>query len=106
MAGQPPEGVELPGVDPEELTSIAFRLRDKPDGSLLTQEADGLFGPVVCLTWEEARYYAVLEHDYDTEPFEVSRKDLATLTATLGYNGIHIYRVHEGNTYRRSEPFK
>jgi hypothetical protein len=48
--GEMPEPVELPGVDPRELKSIAFRLRDKPDGSLLTHEADGVFGPIVCLT--------------------------------------------------------
>jgi hypothetical protein len=104
--GRMPEEVELPGVDPNELKSIAFRLKDNPDRSLLTHEADGVLGPVVCLTWEEARQYAVLEHDYDTEPFEISREQLATLAATLGFNGIHIYRVHEGETYRRTEPFK
>jgi hypothetical protein len=104
--GRMPEGVELPGADPDELTSIAFRLRDKPDASLLTHEADGVFGPVVCLTWEEARHYAVLEHDYDTEPFEVSRERLATLSVAFGFNGIHIFRVQEGKTYRRPEPFK
>jgi hypothetical protein len=101
-----PEEVELPGVDPNELKSIAFRLRDMPDGSLLTHEADGVFGPVICVTWEEGRFYAVLEQDYDTEPFEISREHLATLTATLGFNGLHIYRVHDGKTYRRPEPFK
>jgi hypothetical protein len=103
--GEMPEGVELPGVDPNELKSIAFRLRGKPDGSLLTHEADGVFGPVVCLTWEEARHYAVLEHDYDTEPFEISRERLATMSVAFGFNGIHIYRVREGQTYRRPEPF-
>ena len=101
-----PESVELPGVDPADATSIAFQLRDKPDGSLLTHEADGVFGPIICVTWEEARFYAVLEHDYATEPFEIAREYLATLSVAFGFNGIHIYRVQEGKTYRRPEPFE
>jgi hypothetical protein len=47
----------------------------------------------------------VLEHDYDTEPFEVSREHLANMSVAFGFNGIHIFRVHEGQTYRRPEPF-
>ncbi len=100
------EPVELPGVDPEEMKSIAFRLKDKPDGSLLTHEENGVFGPVICLTWEEARYYALLELDHRTDPFEISRERLATLSAVFGFTGIHIFRIHEGKTYRRPEPFK
>ena len=100
------EGVELPGVDPDEATTIAFQLRDQPDGSLLTHDEGGVFGPVICVTWEEARFYAVLEHDYYTEPFEISRERLAALSVAFGFNGIHIFRVHEGKTYRRPEPFK
>lgn len=98
------EGVELPGVDPEEATSIAFQLRDQPEGSLLTLDADGVFGPVICVSWEEARSYAS-DRDDDTEPFEISRERLATMSVALGFTGIHIFRVHEGKTYRAPEPF-
>ncbi len=101
-----PEGVELPGVDPEEATTIAFQLKDQPDGSLLTHEADGVFGPVICVTWEEARFYTLLELDHASEPFEITRERLATLSVAFGFTGIHIYRIHEGRTYRRPEPFK
>lgn len=101
-----PEPVELPGVDPADLRRIAFQLKDRPDTSLLTHEQDGVFGPVVCVTWQEARFYASLELDFDTDPFEISSVRLATLSATFGFNGIHIFRIHEGKTYRRPEPFK
>jgi hypothetical protein len=36
-----PEGVDLPGVDPKDVTTIAFQLRDQPEGSLLMDRADG-----------------------------------------------------------------
>ena len=98
------EEVELPAAKDARL--IGFRREDKPDTSLLTHKADGVFGPVVCLTWEEARYYALLERDYIDQPFELSREYLAFLSSTFGFNGIHIYRIHEGETYRRSEPFE
>lgn len=101
-----PEGVELPGVAPADQKLIGFRLEDKPDSSLLTHNADGVFGPVICLTWEEARYYVLLERSYVDQPFELSRERLAAMSITLGFNGMHIYRVHEGKTYRRPEPFE
>ena len=96
----------IPGVDPEEATLIAFRLKDNPDRSLLTHEADGVRGPVICVTWEEARYYVLLEHGYEIEPFETTKEHLATLSVTVGFNGLHIFRVHEGKTYRRAQPFR
>ena len=101
-----PEGVELPGVDPADARFIGFRLEDKPDGSLLTQEAAGVFGPIICVSWEEARYYALLERSYTEHPFELSRERLAAMSIIFGFNGIHIYRIHEGKTYRRTESFK
>ncbi len=100
------EGVELPGVDPADVRLIGFRMEDNPDASLLTQRAEGVFGPVICVSWEEARYYALLERSYTDKPFELSRDRLAALSAAFGFNGMHIYRVHEGKTYRRTERFK
>jgi hypothetical protein len=35
------EGVDLPGVGPKDVTTIAFQLRDQPEGSLLMDRADG-----------------------------------------------------------------
>ena len=96
----------LPGVDPAELATIAFRRKDNPDRSLLTHNEDGVRGPVICVTWEELRYYVLLEHGYKIEPFETTKEHLGTICVANGFNGIHIFRIHEGKTYRRTERFR
>ncbi len=98
------EGVEPPNADPEEAVSIAFQLRDQPEQSLLTLDVDGVFGPVICVSWEEARSYA-LTRDDATEPFEITRERLMSMSVVLGFTGMHIIRVHEGQIYRAPEPF-
>lgn len=100
-----PQEVELPGVPRDEATFVGFRRKDMSEQSLMYRDQDGVFGPVVCVSWEEARYYLLIELDHGHEPFELSRVLLAALTVEKGFTGVHVYRVHEGKTYRKPEPF-